>query len=154
MKQQTILAALACLSLFGLPSSFAGESKTDEIKKQIVSSYVTIQEGLANEALDDVKAPAESIERLSIDLGSSAQKDAMQIRKSAQKIAQAKSLKDARAAFKDLSKPVVAWIQKDKPSGLEVDYCPMAGAKWVQKKGEIKNPYLGKDMVSCGENAS
>ena len=38
---------------------------------------------------------------------------------------------------------------------LYKDYCPMfndgKGAAWVSELKEIKNPYYGKEMLSCGE---
>ena len=40
------------------------------------------------------------------------------------------------------------------PPGYAVAFCPMAdddrGARWVQKKGEIANPYFGSSMLICG----
>ncbi|NJW53156.1 efflux RND transporter periplasmic adaptor subunit [Salinimicrobium oceani] len=39
--------------------------------------------------------------------------------------------------------------------GLYVDYCPMAnsdkGAYWLSSTAEIKNPYFGEAMLTCGE---
>lgn len=38
---------------------------------------------------------------------------------------------------------------------LYVDYCPMAndnkGAYWLSRTKEIRNPYLGQKMPTCGE---
>ncbi len=35
-----------------------------------------------------------------------------------------------------------------------VDFCPMAnnntGAYWLSKEKEIRNPYFGQDMLTCG----
>lgn len=40
-------------------------------------------------------------------------------------------------------------------SKLYYQYCPMAfdnaGAYWVSKSGEIRNPYFGDKMLTCGE---
>ncbi len=43
----------------------------------------------------------------------------------------------------------------DKTQTLYKDFCPMAndnkGAFWISETKEIKNPYLGKKMPTCGE---
>src|SRR5262245_13898040 len=38
------------------------------------------------------------------------------------------------------------------PDGYAVAFCPMYknGAKWVQKKDKLANPYFGKQMSTCG----
>ena len=42
--------------------------------------------------------------------------------------------------------------------GREVIFCPMAfnndGAHWIQKQGDIINPYHGKMMLHCGDRVS
>ena len=63
-------------------------------------------------------------------------------------IASAKSLKDARAAFKTLSAKAIA-IGKGH-EGLYVLHCPMANADWLQTSKDVKNPYYGKAMPTCG----
>jgi Cu(I)/Ag(I) efflux system membrane fusion protein len=38
---------------------------------------------------------------------------------------------------------------------IYVQHCPMAdnnkGADWLSKEKEIKNPYFGNSMLTCGE---
>src|SRR5664280_1366751 len=34
--------------------------------------------------------------------------------------------------------------------GYFVVTCPMAQADWLQRTKEIRNPYLGREMLSCG----
>lgn len=50
-------------------------------------------------------------------------------------------------------KTVAAFGLKDKT--VYVDYCPMAnsdrGAYWLSDKPEIRNPYYGQAMLTCGE---
>ena len=63
----------------------------------------------------------------------------------------AKTLSEARKEFKKMTPPIEAWVSKHPGSGYIIVYCPMAGAKWVQREGKISNPYLGKEMLNCGE---
>jgi Cu(I)/Ag(I) efflux system membrane fusion protein len=69
----------------------------------------------------------------------------------------APDLAKQRAAFAALSDALLAWlaVQANPLSdGLSVAHCPMAfdgkGAKWLQRGEQIKNPYFGTEMLSCG----
>jgi hypothetical protein len=73
--------------------------------------------------------------------------------KAAKAVGDAADLKAARVAFGELSDAVIAagkaegW--KDTPE-VKVAYCPMAKKSWVQKESEIRNPYYGTAMLTCG----
>lgn len=75
----------------------------------------------------------------------------------ANKIASAKDIEAQRVFFADLS---TDFISRVKAAGLSsgelyVDYCPMAlddkGASWLSNQKEIKNPYFGASMLTCGD---
>jgi hypothetical protein len=66
----------------------------------------------------------------------------------AQAVAKAGDLAAARAAFKTLSNETIALARQQK--GYFIMTCPMAQADWVQSTREVANPYLGKDMPTCG----
>ncbi len=75
----------------------------------------------------------------------------------AKTIGNAKSIKEQRDAFVTLNKDLVPFF-KAAPveSGKAfVAFCPMAndnkGAYWLSTAKEIKNPYYGEEMISCGE---
>ena len=36
------------------------------------------------------------------------------------------------------------------PAGVRVVYCPMADKPWLTKDKEIRNPYYGASMSTCG----
>ncbi|MBT6179655.1 MAG: DUF3347 domain-containing protein [Deltaproteobacteria bacterium] len=73
------------------------------------------------------------------------------LRVSARKMYKAKSLADLRLAFKALSKPMATWANLSKPVGIDVIYCPVANATWLQNKGPTKNPYYGSQMLTSGQ---
>jgi hypothetical protein len=66
----------------------------------------------------------------------------------AQAVAKAGDLAAARAAFKTLSNETIALARQQK--GYFIMTCPMAQADWVQSTREVANPYLGRDMPTCG----
>ena len=65
--------------------------------------------------------------------------------------AAAADIETLRAAFLPLSN---ALLDSELPEGYRVAHCPMAfdweGAHWIQKEGEIANPYYGSGMLRCG----
>lgn len=62
-----------------------------------------------------------------------------------------KGIEDLRNSFKDLSQLFIGNGKNKELEQLQIMSCSMAKAKWVQKKGDIANPYYGKKMLSCGE---
>lgn len=73
----------------------------------------------------------------------------------ADKIAATKDMKEARAAFGDVSKSVIQLLVDDPElrTGRFLFLCPMAKGyqKWVQTTGKLNNPYFGSEMLECGE---
>ncbi|HRO85627.1 MAG TPA: DUF3347 domain-containing protein [Niabella sp.] len=74
------------------------------------------------------------------------------LRKDASTIADAKDLAAQRKAFSNLSNNMAALAEKFKLSNRPVyqQYCPMAKAYWLSNEKEIKNPYYGSSMLTCG----
>jgi hypothetical protein len=66
-----------------------------------------------------------------------------------QSIAQASSLKEARAGFEKLSARAETMVAGQ--SGYHVFHCPMLNKDWVQTSTKVANPYGGKAMAGCGE---
>ncbi len=118
--------------------------------KAIVESYLNIQATLAADKTDVVKPAARAIGEQAARMGAAG--EAMV--KAARAVETAADIKAARAAFGELSDAVIAagnaegW--KDVPD-VRVAFCPMAKGFWLQKESEIRNPYYGKAMLTCGE---
>ncbi|UKM66140.1 efflux RND transporter periplasmic adaptor subunit [Flavobacteriaceae bacterium GSB9] len=72
-------------------------------------------------------------------------------------ISQTNDLENQRAAFVTLNENIVSIVQnlKHLDNPLFVQKCPMAnndnGAVWLSLKKEIRNPYFGNSMLTCGE---
>jgi hypothetical protein len=70
--------------------------------------------------------------------------------------ANAGNIKHQREHFETLSQDMYDLVKAGNPTGdkLYYDHCPMynkgKGANWVSEKKEIENPYMGKEMLSCG----
>lgn len=75
---------------------------------------------------------------------------------SASQIAQSNDLEVQRSQFQTLSDQMILLLEKvgtEKP--VYKQYCPMAdqdkGAFWLSKEKEVRNPYFGDAMLTCGE---
>jgi hypothetical protein len=69
--------------------------------------------------------------------------------------ANAHNIKHQREHFDMLSKDMYDLVKKfTAGQPIYVDYCPMynnnKGATWLSETKEIRNPYFGKDMNTCG----
>ncbi len=122
-------------------NAFATSSKGDEMK-DVLSSYLKIQEALAADSLDQIQVEATKIVKRASE---------KEIKAPAQSLSHDTTIDAARSDFKRLSLAMDKWAAKAKPDGVQRMTCPMAGAPWLQKRGETNNPYYGKQMRSCGE---
>lgn len=120
-----------------------------ELPKALIDPYLQIQAALAADKFDGVVVQAKAFETAATALG----KDAEKLAEGAKKLAAAKDIAAARTAFGELSDALVAYADKTK-SGLGPDvrvaYCPMVNKPWLQKEKEIRNPYYGSSMLTCG----
>lgn len=77
-----------------------------------------------------------------------------EIKNAAHRLAESSNIKDARAAFGELSKPMVRYREMVSGKRPVVVYCSMAKKAWLQPDGEIGNPYYGQSMAKCGDVVS
>lgn len=129
--------------LLGFVRLTAAETKmSDDMKLEIVSSYVKVSSALAADDLAAAKkAAGEVAEHAKMSSGYKA------IAPKADAIAKAGNIDAARDAFKSLSSAVEPLAKG--ASKYVAMHCPMAG-DWIQEKGSTKNPYMGKAMLTCG----
>jgi hypothetical protein len=118
-------------------------AKDAPMKSEVLSAYVKIADALAADDLAAAQASATAL------AGSAGISDQFQIAKQATAVAKAADLAAAREGFKVLSTSIEPLAASKK--GYVVMTCTMANADWVQTSSEVKNPYLGKAMLNCGE---
>lgn len=65
------------------------------------------------------------------------------------------NLEKQRAAFNDVSTVLWKVVKSSDKVNQPVyyQYCPMKKAYWLSKEKEIKNPYYGSSMLTCGKVA-
>jgi Protein of unknown function (DUF3347) len=141
------------------------DSKAAASLKESVDHYLHIKNALANdnstEAAAGGKAMEAGLSKMDKSLLTAEQKMAYDkleegLKLSAANIAKNGSdIKQQRVQFVTMSESVYELV-KNFGAGrpLYHDYCPMAredqGAMWISEMKEIKNPYFGDQMLTCG----
>lgn len=141
---------ISALMIAAMVIGVAAIAQASESTKAVVDSYLQIHAALSADKVDGVKPAAAAIAIAAARMGSPG--DA--IVKAAKTMETAADLKAAREALGPLSDAVIAAVSadgwKDVP-GVKIGYCPMVKKYWVQKDGEVHNPYYGSQMLTCGE---
>ena len=94
----------------------------------------------------EIPAPAKGVKRAKVLARLPAK-----IAKAAVKLKAAKGLHAQRAAYKQVSRPMVLWATLARPEGIKIVYCEMEKASWLQRHKGVRNPYHGSKMLFCGQ---
>src|SRR5438874_1134959 len=156
MKQiKNITRLFVALAIAAAPlAAISAESKADPLMepvKSVLDHYLKIQAELAKDSLKGVDEHANAIAKAV--KGDDMKMLSPDVAKQAESLAQAKDLKAAREADKPLSASLIKYLTDNKAGkGIYHEaYCPMVKASWLQTDKAIKNPYMGKEMLTCGE---
>ena len=144
---------------------YAGlDAKLSGVLAEAIGHYFHLKNALVDDnaanAATGAKAITASLHQLDKSYFTADQKkayDAIEkgLKDHATQIAASNDIKAQRAHFVDLSNNVYELV-KAFGAGKTVyhDYCPMAnddkGALWVSEISDIKNPYFGASMLTCG----
>ena len=120
-----------------------------ELPKALVDPYLQVQAALASDKFEPVARNAKAIGAVAATLG----KDAEVLASTAKKLESAKRHRGRAHCVWRGQRRAVAYAEKTKSelgADVRVAYCPMVNKPWLQKDKEIKNPYYGAAMLSCG----
>jgi len=145
------------LALSPACGSGASEQAATAGPEAMTTPYLAIQETLARDSIDGlaqlsarVVIAAEAVE---------AEAGVTELIVGSGRVA-VPDIDTARLAFFKMSMGLITYL-KSRPgerAGLEVVHCPMAfnnkGAYWVQRAGDIINPYHGMMMLHCGDKVA
>jgi major membrane immunogen (membrane-anchored lipoprotein) len=129
-----------------------GVTLKDDKLNAVYQHYIHLTTALVNSDMAEAKVAVNAIE-----LGSRALTNGSTLTALAAKIGAAADLETQRTLFSDLSRDFIARVKSSGLSSgeLYVEYCPMAlndkGASWLSNQKEIRNPYFGESMMTCGE---
>ena len=134
--------------------------------KEIVSAYLNLKNALANdngkEAADAANGIKASLEKMNTGSFTTDQKKTYEdvkddLKEHAEHIASnSTNISHQREHFDMMSQDMIDLVKSTgSTQTLYKDFCPMynnnKGASWLSETKEIKNPYLGKKMPTCGE---
>ena len=178
MIQQLKAAAVAAFILaIGACSSGAGEHKppventspqtteaepikktpvqatvNDEVLQAVYLKYLDLSKALTDGDLTGARLSSNALEAGAVRLSGGSKLASL-----AANITVASGLAGQRLHFAALSNEMVRLVKKAglHEGAIYVDYCPMAlndkGAYWLSAEEEIRNPYFGEEMLTCGE---
>ncbi len=107
-------------------------------------------------ALTEGDAAAARVAALALEAGAKEVQGGEALAKTAAQLLKSNDLEAQRVVYSPLSNEFIALLKK---TGLDsgelyVAHCPMAlndkGAQWVSHTKEIRNPYFGDSMLTCG----
>jgi major membrane immunogen (membrane-anchored lipoprotein) len=124
----------------------------DDKLNAVYQHYVHLTTALTNGDAAEAKIAGNAIE-----VGAKEVTGGGTLATTAAKITTASDIEAQRTAYATLSNEFISLVKKSglNSGALYVDYCPMAmndkGAYWLSANKEIKNPYFGEKMMTCGE---
>lgn len=133
--------------------------------KSVFENYFAVKEALVQtDELLTSKSAAKlfsavnnvKMEKLEMDVQVVWMKMVSDLKINADKISKSKNISQQRDHFITLSKNMYALIKVSKTEKpIYYQFCPMAnnskGANWLSKENDVKNPYYGSKMLSCGK---
>ena len=134
--------------------------------KPIFTEYLSMKDALTNDNLEDTKKEGtnilKTVEGLNMALftGDSYgvwMSFSSDLKNALQHVQHFKTLDEIRNAFYKVSNIMIALETTFDPNDevLYILHCPMAnnnsGADWLSKSKEVKNPYYGQSMLTCGK---
>ena len=133
----------------------AVDDNTQQQFSHLLSSYLNIKNALVTGDANSASSNADLFLRTvnAIDFKVISEGNVHILSNDAGKISATKDLKKQRELFATLSlnmgSVAKAFNLGDKP--LYVQYCPMKKASWLSTEKQIRNPYYGSSMLTCGE---
>jgi hypothetical protein len=126
-------------------------SLEDQNANAVYQHYIHLKNALVTGDTKEAQSGASSLQTAFNDAGNNKGADL------AGKVASVSDLKMQRAQLEELTAEAenVIKTSKVKTGTIYKQYCPMAnnneGAYWLSGESEIRNPYFGDEMLTCGE---
>lgn len=119
----------------------------------VYQSYLDLKESLANDNAEEAQKNAQQLKQ---EIENSGIQNKEALSDAASQIAASGDISAQREAFANLSNQFIEVVKKN-PEAIDkafIQHCAMAlnneGAYWVSDSEEIRNPYMGQKMPTCG----
>lgn len=146
------------------PALEISESVKSELNMVLVS-YLELKDALVEDDLSSAKQQASALAgiiegidaaAMNTEANSEWEKFKQQLGRRALSLSSAETISEMREDFEELSGEMIQFVKVFPVNkNLYVQHCPMAnndrGADWLSLSEEIRNPYYGDAMLTCGE---
>ena len=153
--KKIILVAVAFLITASFQKSAAQDSTQQYQLSQLLSQYYNIKDALVAGNGNLASAKAEEFIKVAntIDYKLISEGNITALLKDATPISESKDIKTQREHFANLSNNMATLAKAMKLTNQPIyqAYCPMKKANWLSSEKEIKNPYYGSAMLTCGK---
>ncbi|MCJ7466343.1 MAG: efflux RND transporter periplasmic adaptor subunit [Maribacter sp.] len=137
-----------------------------EALKPLFTAYFAMKDALTNDQMKEAQRAAteilKGIEGIDMTLFKDESHDvwmglSSNLKNTMQQLANLKTIAEVRKAFQQISNDMISLENVFRPYGetTYVIHCPMAdsnkGGDWLSTSKEIRNPYFGHSMLTCGE---
>ncbi len=150
-----IISIVAIFAIVFTQNSFAQDGTTQSQIPQLLSLYYNIKDALVAGNATAAASKAEAFVKVAngIDYKIISEGNINTLLKDAGNISEAKDIKRQREYFSNFSTNMIAVAKAVKLSDKPIyqAYCPMKKAYWLSSEKEIKNPYYGSAMLTCGQ---
>lgn len=137
------------LVVFSALMGIQADAQTKEDLTSSLHKYYDIKDALIG---DNAKEAAKLAEVFSTYLRSNPYTGSADLLTQLQKISLAKDITKQREFFALLSAQMIAMLDKQTIGQLGyIQFCPMKKAEWISNDKNIKNPYYGESMLTCGK---
>lgn len=135
---------------FALAITLFGYSTFAQNTNKLLSSYLTLKNALVSGDSKAASGAVIAFQQSITEEGDFAQKGTLL--KATEAMAKAGTIDKQRAVFNDVSTNMWKVVKGAEKASEPVyyQYCPMKKAYWLSNEKEIKNPYYGSAMLTCG----
>jgi DNA-binding phage protein len=152
--KKIVFAVVTFLTAVFAQKGMAQDSTQQRQLYQLLSQYYNIKDALIAANGNDASAKAGEFIKTanSIDYKLISEGNINALLKDATSISETKDIKKQREHFANFSNNM-AMLAKSVKLGTQPiyqAYCPMKKANWLSSEKEIKNPYYGSTMLTCG----
>ena len=149
MKKLIFTALFSIFSILNLSAQ-----TTDASISKLYQNYIVIKDALVADNSDGASNAANDFIKSAsmVDYKVLSEGNLDILRKDASTIAESRSIETQRESFAKLSANMIELAKKFKmaDSSVFVLYCPMQNASWLSAQKEVKNPFYGSSMLTCG----
>lgn len=147
--------AMITISLLLSAKINSQDSTQQKQLSQLLTYYYSIKDALVAGNANTAAVSADQFIKIanSIDYKLISEGNINALLKDATPISESKDIKVQREHFSNLSDNMATVAKAVKLTGDPIyqQYCPMKKANWLSRDKDIKNPYYGNAMLTCGK---